>query len=242
MLRVLKSNLLKCLNNSIDSSKSNSFANTLCLSTKIKSYSTPSKQPTKIAIIGSGPAALYTAQYVLKNIDKEYPPPIIDIYEKLPVPFGLVRYGVAPDHQDVKNVINSFTETLKKPNVNFIGNVNIGVELKINELVDAYNCVVLAYGSHGENYLNIPGEKGFKNMISAKDFVSWYNGLPQSENIQIDLNTKKAVIIGAGNVAIDIARLLLSPIKKLEQTDISARALEVFKNNNTVEHVSIVAR
>lgn len=208
----------------------------------IRSYSTTNdlKFTPKICIVGSGPAALYTAQYVLKHFKTVQPN--IDIYEKLPVPFGLVRYGVAPDHQDVKNVINSFTETLKKPNVNFIGNVNIGVELKINELIDAYNCVVLAYGSHGENYLNIPGEKEFENFISAKDFVSWYNGLPHSENIKIDLNTKKAVIIGAGNVAIDIARLLLSPIKKLELTDISAQALETFKKTNRVEHVSIIAR
>ena len=211
----------------------------------VGSYSTTSTKNThfapKICIVGSGPAALYTAQYVIKNLNKENPP-TIDIYEKLPVPFGLVRYGVAPDHQDVKNVIHSFTETLKKPNVNFIGNVNIGVELKISELCDAYNCVVLAYGSHGEKYLNIPGEKGFKNMVSAKDFVSWYNGLPHSDHIDIDLDVENVVIIGAGNVAIDIARLLLSPIKKLEQTDISARALDTFRKHNKVKHVSIIAR
>ena len=222
-----------------------SYAFTISKNCRLNFYSTTSKHnkpiTPKICIVGSGPAALYTAQYVLKNLDKEYTP-VVDIYEKLPVPFGLVRYGVAPDHQDVKNVINSFTETLKKPNVNFFGNVNIGVELKINELIDAYNCVVLAYGSHGENYLNIPGENSFKNLVSAKDFVSWYNGLPQSENIQIDLKAKNVVIIGAGNVSIDIARLLLSPIKKLEQTDISAKALETFKNTNKVEHVSIIAR
>jgi len=238
MFRLFKSNLFKPLKSSSSQSK---LIDSFLIKTKFKSYSTTPVQTPKICIVGSGPAAIYTAQYVLKNLNNVNPP-TIDIYEKLPVPFGLVRYGVAPDHQDVKNVINSFTETLKNSNVNFIGNVNIGVELKINELLDAYNCVVLAYGSHGENYLNIPGEKGLKNVISAKDFVSWYNGLPQSENIQIDLSTNKAVIIGAGNVAIDIARLLLSPIKKLEQTDISARALETFKKTNKVEHVSIIAR
>jgi adrenodoxin-NADP+ reductase len=238
MFRLIKSNLFKPLKSSNSQTK---IIDSILIKTKFKPYSTASVQTPKICIVGSGPAAIYTAQYVLKNLNNVNPP-TIDIYEKLPVPFGLVRYGVAPDHQDVKNVINSFTETLKNSNVNFIGNVNIGVELKINELLDAYNCVVLAYGSHGENYLNIPGEKGLKNVISAKDFVSWYNGLPQSENIQIDLSTNKAVIIGAGNVAIDIARLLLSPIKKLEQTDISARALETFKSTNKVEHVSIIAR
>lgn len=195
----------------------------------------------KICIVGSGPAALYTAQYILKSFSSENQI-TIDVFEKLPVPFGLVRYGVAPDHQDVKNVINSFSETLRHKNVNFFGNVNIGVDLKINELLNIYNSVILAYGSLGENYLNVPGEKEFSNLISAKDIVSLYNGLPHSENLKLDLSGKNAIIIGAGNVAIDIARMLVSPVEKLAQTDISANALELFKKTNKVEHVSIVAR
>ena len=108
--------------------------------------------------------------------------------------------------------------------------------------MNAYNCVVLAYGSHSENYLNIPGEKSFDNLISAKDFVSWYNGLPDSENLRVNLNCKKAIIIGAGNVAIDIARILLSPVEKLEKTDITAKSIELIKTTNKIEHISIVAR
>lgn len=108
--------------------------------------------------------------------------------------------------------------------------------------MNAYNCVVLAYGSHSENYLNIPGEKNFDNLISAKDFVSWYNGLPDSENLRVNLNCKKAIIIGAGNVAIDIARILLSPVEKLEKTDITAKSIELIKTTNKIEHISIVAR
>ena len=120
------------------------------------SYSTLKVKNPKIAIVGSGPAALYTTQYILKNFNISSVDDLsIDIFEKLPVPFGLVRYGVAPDHQDVKNVINSFTETLLKPMVNFYGNVSIGSDLKISELMSAYTAVVLAYGSHSENYLNI---------------------------------------------------------------------------------------
>ncbi|RNA27514.1 NADPH:adrenodoxin mitochondrial [Brachionus plicatilis] len=194
----------------------------------------------KVCIVGSGPAALYTAQYLLKNLNSNNLS--IDVFEKLPVPFGLVRYGVAPDHQDVKNVINSFTETLKNKQVNFFGNVSIGTDLKIGELLGAYNSVVLAYGSMGDNYLNIPGEKEFSNVISARDIVSLYNGLPNSENLKIDLNGPEAVIIGAGNVAIDVARMLVSPIDKLAQTDISSFALDLFKSQNKIEHVSIVAR
>lgn len=153
-----------------------------------------------------------------------------------------VRYGVAPDHQDVKNVINSFTETLKHKNVNFFGNVNIGSDLKIEDLLNAYNAVVLAYGSHSENYLNIKGEKDFENLVSAKDIVSLYNGLPDSERIKLDITGRNAVIIGAGNVAIDIARILLSPIDKLAQTDISAKTLDLFKEKRKIENVTIVAR
>lgn len=132
-----------------------------------RKYSTkPSQSTSKICIIGSGPAAMYTAQYILKSLPDTQKS--IDIYEKLPVPFGLVRYGVAPDHQDVKKVINSFTDTLKNENVNFFGNIAIGDDLKISELAAAYNCVVLAYGSHSENYLNVPGEKSFSNLISGR--------------------------------------------------------------------------
>lgn len=126
------------------------------------SYSTLKLKNSKIAIVGSGPAALYSAQYILKNLSISSVDDLtIDIFEKLPVPFGLVRYGVAPDHQDVKNVINSFTETLLKPMVNFYGNVSIGSDLKISELMSAYTAVVLAYGSHSENYLNIKVLKFF---------------------------------------------------------------------------------
>lgn len=203
--------------------------------------STPSpNKSSKVCIIGSGPAAMYTAQYILKSLPQTKKS--IDIFEKLPVPFGLVRYGVAPDHQDVKNVINSFTETLRNSEVNFFGNVAIGEDLEISELLEAYNCVVLAYGSLGENYLNIPGEKDFSNLISAKDMVSWYNGLPGNESFLPDLSGRKAVIIGAGNVALDIARILLNPLKNLESTDISAEAVEHIRNTNKIDNVTIVAR
>ena len=130
---------------------------------------------------------------------------------------------------------------MRNENVNFFGNISIGNDISIKELLNAYDCVVLAYGSHSENYLNIPGEKS-ANVISAKDFVSWYNGLPGAESFQINLSAKKAVIIGAGNVAIDIARILLSPIENLEKTDISTKALELIKETNQIEEITIVAR
>lgn len=136
-------------------STSSSSSSKLARNLSLHSFK-PSHHNVKIAIVGSGPAALYTAQYILKNLNISADNRLaIDIYEKLPVPFGLVRYGVAPDHQDVKNVMKSFTETILKPTVNFYGNVSIGSDLKIPELMSAYTAVVLAYGSHSENYLNI---------------------------------------------------------------------------------------
>ena len=205
------------------------------------------KATPKICIVGSGPAAMYTAQYTLSHMARDMRP-TIDILERLPVPFGLVRYGVAPDHQDVKNVINSFTQTLRDERVNYLGNVNIGVDVRLSELHAAYDCVVLAYGSHSENYLNVPGERECANVVSAKDIVSFYNGLPEASqssnppNVSIDFSGKRAIIVGAGNVAIDIARILLTPCDKLATTDISQRALDAFRASRHVEHVSIVAR
>ena len=213
--------------------------NLICLKSYSKSTKYSLNWKPKLAVVGSGPAALYTTQYVLKHLSSNVN---IDIYEKLPVPFGLVRYGVAPDHQDVKNVINSFTDTIKQENVQFYGNVNIGHDLKINELLNAYDGVVLAYGSHSENYLNIPGESKYKNIISAKDFVGWYNGLPENRNLNLDLSCSHAVIIGAGNVALDIARILLSSIEKLNKTDITSDSLSQIKAENKVKKVTIVAR
>lgn len=126
----------------------------------------------------------------------------------------------------------------------FYGNVNIGSdELKINELLDAYDSVILAYGSGSEKFLDIPNEKKFKNIIAAKDFVGWYNGFPENKHLELNLkNVEHAIIIGAGNVAVDIARILLSSIDKLKQTDISNEALVKIQNENNIKQVSIVAR
>jgi adrenodoxin-NADP+ reductase len=178
--------------------------------------------------VGSGPAALYTCQYICKHLAARSVDFSVDIFERLPVPFGLVRYGVAPDHQEVKNVMGTFAETLRHARVSFYGHVNVGVDLRIGELMRAYDRVVLAYGSHAENYLGIEGERhGLENLVSGRDVVSWYNGLPGGASVKLDLSGRRAVIIGAGNVAIDIARLLVSPVDKLAATDISAEALEV---------------
>uniref|UniRef100_A0A3Q3BQ16 NADPH:adrenodoxin oxidoreductase, mitochondrial n=1 Tax=Haplochromis burtoni TaxID=8153 RepID=A0A3Q3BQ16_HAPBU len=127
----------------------------------------------KVCIVGSGPAGFYTAQHLIKaRQDVE-----VDIYERLPVPFGLVRFGVAPDHPEVKNVINTFTQTAKHSRCSFYGNVNVGKNVSITELQQAYHAVVLSYGAEGNRSMGVPGED-LAGVYSAKDFVGWYNGLP----------------------------------------------------------------
>ncbi|KAI7694304.1 hypothetical protein SSS_09724 [Sarcoptes scabiei] len=179
------------------------FAQNFCTETNRTDY--------KIAIIGSGPAGFYTSQQLLKYSNLS-----VDIYEKFPVPFGLVRFGVAPDHQEVKNVINTFTKVATNVRTRFIGNLTIGKDVKLDELRDAYHAVVLCYGSSQDNQLNLENEHRFGNIFSARRFVGWYNGIPQDKDIEISLKVKTAIIVGQGNVALDCARILLSCPKRLQ--------------------------
>nr|CAH0102358.1 unnamed protein product [Daphnia galeata] len=190
----------------------------------------------KVCIVGSGPAGFYTAQHLIKN----GPALEIDMFEKLPVPFGLVRYGVAPDHPDVKNVINTFTSIAKSGRLQFIGNVTIGKDVTLNDLRSAYDVVVLAYGAAQDRWLGIPGEN-LDNVVSARKFVGWYNGLPEESNLKFNLDVETAVIIGQGNVALDIARILLTPIDLLKKTDIAQHALEALSRSK-IKNVKIVGR
>lgn len=189
----------------------------------------------KVAIVGSGPAGFYTTQKLLKNPDIK-----VDIYEKLPVPFGLVRYGVAPDHADVKNVINSFTSVANNDRVDFYGNIDLGKNIVLDDLIDAYHVVVLCYGSAQDKLLNIEGEQTTKNTISARNFVGWYNGVPEDKDLKINLDCDTACIIGQGNVALDCARILLKPAN-LEKTDITSYAQELIAKSK-IRRIYIVGR
>ncbi|XP_053197146.1 NADPH:adrenodoxin oxidoreductase, mitochondrial [Scomber japonicus] len=195
-----------------------------------------SSQNVHIGIIGGGPAGFYTAQNLIKaRQDVE-----VDIYERLPVPFGLVRFGVAPDHPEVKNVINTFTQTAKHSRCNFYGNVNVGKDVSIEELQQAYHAVVLSYGAEGNRSMGVPGED-LAGVYSAKDFVGWYNGQPTCQELSPDLSCETAVILGQGNVALDVARILLSPLDVLKETDITQPALEALAESH-VRRVLIVGR
>lgn len=190
----------------------------------------------KVCIIGSGPAGFYTAQHLLKHHRKVQ----VDIYEKLPVPFGLVRYGVAPDHPEVKNVINSFTQTAQLDRCAFFGNVVIGRDVTVEELKQAYHAVILSYGAEDNRLLGIPGED-LPGVYSARSFVGWYNGLPENQSLDPDLTSEAAVILGQGNVALDVARILLSPLDLLRKTDLTERSLEALAKSR-VKRVWIVGR
>uniref|UniRef100_A0A7N6A1H4 NADPH:adrenodoxin oxidoreductase, mitochondrial n=1 Tax=Anabas testudineus TaxID=64144 RepID=A0A7N6A1H4_ANATE len=190
----------------------------------------------KVCIVGSGPAGFYTAQHLIKA----RPDVEVDIFERLPIPFGLVRFGVAPDHPEVKNVINTFTQTAKHPRCNFYGHVNVGKDVSIEELRQAYHAVVLSYGAEGNRRMGVPGED-LTGVYSAKDFVGWYNGLPSCQELSPDLSCETAVILGQGNVALDVARVLLSPIDILKSTDITQPALEALAKSQ-VQRVLIVGR
>ncbi|CAF1247794.1 unnamed protein product [Rotaria sordida] len=206
----------------------------------VSNNSTVSSSPIRICVIGSGPAGFYLTQNLLKL--SQTIPTTIDIIEKAPVPFGLVRYGVAPDHPEVKNVINTFTKIAEHECVRFIGNIHIGKTIGLKELQEFYHIIVLAYGSSVERNLHIPGETTLENVFSAKDFVGWYNGVPDNAQLRPQLNhTDQAIIIGMGNVALDCARMLLSSIDDLAKTDITDIALDTLRQSR-IRHVILVAR
>ncbi|CAF1027749.1 unnamed protein product [Rotaria sp. Silwood1] len=206
----------------------------------VANNSTLPSSPIRICIVGSGPAGFYLTQNLLKL--RQTVPATIDIIEKAPVPFGLIRYGVAPDHPEVKNVIHTFTKIAEHEDVRFIGNVHIGKTIELKELQEFYHIIVLAYGSSVERNLNIPGETALENVFSAKDFVGWYNGVPENSQLRPQLDhTDRAIIIGMGNVALDCARILLSSIDDLAKTDITDIALDTLRQSR-IRHVILVGR
>ncbi|KAI5764412.1 FDXR protein [Gulo gulo luscus] len=200
-----------------------------------RQFSTQEQAP-QICVVGSGPAGFYTTQHLLKH----HPRAHVDIYEKQLVPFGLVRFGVAPDHPEVKNVINTFTQTARSDRCAFHGNVVVGRDVAVSELQAAYHAVVLSYGAEDHQALEIPGEE-LPGVFSARAFVGWYNGLPENRELVPDLSCDTVVILGQGNVALDVARILLTPPGHLEKTDITEAALGVLRQSQ-VKTVWIVGR
>ena len=190
-----------------------------------------------IAIIGSGPAGFYTAEAAQKAFGDEVR---VEVFDCLPVPYGLIRSGVAPDHQSIKGVSRRFESTALSENVSFVGNVTIGRDVTIPELRDIYDAVVLATGAPNDRPLNLPGED-LGNVFGSAAFVGWYNGHPQFAELDPDLCVKSAVVIGMGNVALDVARILSKTATEFEGSDIVAHALECLKGSG-IEHITILGR
>jgi len=181
----------------------------------------------KIAIVGAGPAGYFTAQAFQKAQNDELIFSI-DMIERLPTPWGLVRSGVAPDHPKIKTVSKVFEKIAKEDRFRLFANVELGKDVSLKDLRENYDAIVLATGSATGRKLGIKGED-LPNCISAADFVPWYNAHPDFKDVSVDLNTDTAVVIGAGNVAIDVARILALDPAELDPTDIAEHALKVFK-------------
>lgn len=187
--------------------------------------------PLRVAIIGSGPSAFYAADHLLKSPEMTVE---VDMYDRLPTPFGLVRGGVAPDHQKIKTVTKAFNLTANHPRFRFYGNVEYGKHLHMADFRDHYHAILYATGAQTDRSMNIPGED-LHGSYPATAFVAWYNGHPDYRDYDFDLSQEKVAVVGVGNVAIDVARILCLSPEELAKTDIADHALAALSNSNIKE-------
>lgn len=190
-----------------------------------------------IAIIGSGPAGYYTAEAALKKYGDDAR---IDVIDRLPVPFGLIRFGVAPDHQSIKGVSRRYEKVALADNVRFLGNVTIGEDVSVEELTADYDAVVLATGAPNDRKMDIPGAD-LEGVYGSAEFVGWYNGHPDFADLNPSLKGSHVAVIGNGNVALDVARILSKTDAEFAGSDIVAHALDKLMAANTQE-VTILGR
>ncbi|MFI6430435.1 FAD-dependent oxidoreductase [Rhodococcus oryzae] len=190
----------------------------------------------RVAIVGAGPAASYAAEQLLVHSDVE-----VEVFEKLPTPWGLVRAGVAPDHPGTKVITDAFEWTAAKDGFQFHLNVEVGKHLSHDELMANHHAVIYAVGASSDRRLEIPGED-LPGSHAATEFVAWYNGHPDYADREFDLSGERAVIVGNGNVAIDVARVLTMDIADLAETDIADHALEALRHSNIREVVLLGRR
>jgi ferredoxin--NADP+ reductase len=193
-------------------------------------------QRLRVAVVGSGPAGFYAAGALLdaeRGIE-------VDMIERLPTPWGLVRLGVAPDHPKLKSVSRAFERIAEKPGFRFFGNVEVGKDLSHQDLLQLYDAVLYAFGAQSDKRLGIPGED-LPGSWSATEFVAWYNGHPDYQELAFDLNVERAVVIGNGNVALDVARMLALTPEELAPTDTTDPAIEAI-GSSTLREILIVGR
>ena len=193
--------------------------------------------PLRVAVVGSGPAGFYSAGHLLAASDLQIE---VDMFDRLPTPFGLVRAGVAPDHPKIKSVTRVYDKTAVREQFRFFGNVEIGRDLSHRDLAEHYHAVIYSYGCSSDRQLGVPGED-LPGSHAATEFVAWYNGHPDYRDREFDLSCERAAVIGNGNVAMDVARMLVLPRAELERTDTADHAIEAIANSN-IREVVIIGR
>ncbi len=193
-------------------------------------------RPLRVAVVGAGPAGFYAIEHLTKSeIEVE-----VDLIDRLPTPYGLVRGGVAPDHQKIKSVTKAYERIASAPGVRYYGLVEFGTHVTLEDLKRHYDVIILSVGAPHDRRMGIEGEE-LPGSISATDFVAWYNGHPDYRDLEVDLSVESAVVVGAGNVAIDVARILVTDPDDLATTDIADHALEALRASR-IRHVTMLAR
>jgi ferredoxin--NADP+ reductase len=197
-----------------------------------------SATPLRVAVVGSGPAGFYAADALLRSED---PAVEVDLIDRLPTPWGLVRLGVAPDHENIKAVSRAFEKTAARPGFRFFGNVEVGSTVSHDELAERYDAVVYTVGAQTDRRLGIPGED-LPGSWAATEFVAWYNGHPDFQEREFDLSHERAVVVGNGNVAIDCARMLALTADELASTDTTHEAIDAIVDAGVREIVMLGRR
>jgi ferredoxin/flavodoxin---NADP+ reductase len=195
-----------------------------------------------VAVVGSGPAGLYTAEALIKQSAALDPPRDIrvDVLDRLPTPYGLVRYGVAPDHKSIKSIAEYLRNVLEHEGVHFVGNVHLGDDVTRDDLLAHYDAVIYATGAMRDRHLGIPGED-LAGSIAATDFVNWYCGHPDMDPSAFSLDAESVAVIGVGNVAVDVARILIRNPDELRETDVSQPVLDALMASK-VREVHMIGR
>ena len=191
----------------------------------------PMVDPLRVAIIGSGPSGFYAADHLQRQKDFSV---AIDMYDRLPTPFGLVRGGVAPDHPKIKSVTKLYDRIAKQPNFRFFGNVEFGRDITLEDIRQHYHAVIFAVGAQTDRRLDIPGED-LSGSHAATEFVAWYNAHPDFRDYEFDLTAESVAVIGLGNVAMDVIRILARTQEELHETDIADYALEALSHSKVKE-------
>lgn len=195
------------------------------------------RNPLRVAIIGSGPSGFYAAEHILAQDDIHTQ---VDMFDRLPTPFGLVRAGVAPDHPKIKSVTRVYDKVAEHPDFRFRGNVEFGTDLEYEDLLEYFHAVIFCVGARSDRRLGIPREY-LPGSHGASDFVGWYNASPDQRNLTFDFSGDNVVVVGNGNVAMDVARVLMLPPDELAATDIGGHALRALSENK-VRQVTILGR